>query len=119
MPNCFWAQTFGLGVSEELKQLTGAGLRSQLKRLAAARPPVQVLPDARVRGMFSRGIPLLPGQRSCIQIAFVCRYWSCAAMPLSRPPKPDCLYPPNGTPMSPSEKQLTETVPALIARATL
>jgi hypothetical protein len=44
-------------------------------------------------------------------------YWSCACMPLSRPPKPDCLKPPKGVVMSPSPKLFTVTVPARIARA--
>lgn len=38
-----------------------------------------------------------------IQTVFFSVYWSNASRPLSRPPKPDSLKPPNGVVMSPSE----------------
>ena len=46
-------------------------------------------------------------------------YWSWDSRPFSLPPNPESLYPPNGVVLSPSLKQLTETVPALSARAYL
>ena len=39
---------------------------------------------------------------SAIQVVFISVYWSWAWTDLSWPPKPDCLYPPNGVVMSPS-----------------
>ena len=36
------------------------------------------------------------------QMVFCSVYWSCADSPLSRPPNPLSLYPPNGVVMSPS-----------------
>ena len=46
-----------------------------------------------------------------IHIVLVCIYCSNASVPLSRAKEPDCLYPPNGVLISPSEKPFTETVP--------
>ena len=46
--------------------------------------------------------PLHPAGLSAIQVVFISVYWSWAWTDLSWPPKPDCLYPPNGVVMSPS-----------------
>ena len=46
-----------------------------------------------------------------IQIVFVWRKEFKASVPWSLERDPDCLYPPNGVLISPSEKVLTETVP--------
>ena len=43
------------------------------------------------------------GQRRVIQMVLVSVYCANASRPLSRPPKPDSLYPPKGVVMSPSE----------------
>lgn len=48
------------------------------------------------------------------QTVLVCWYCSNASRPLSFPPKPDSLNPPKGAVISPSEKPLMDTVPALI-----
>src|SRR5699024_5880377 len=59
------------------------------------------------------------GQRRVIQMVLVSVYWAKASRPLSRPPKPDSLYPPKGVVMSPSLDPLTATVPARTERATV
>jgi len=45
----------------------------------------------------------LPQGLTEIQIVFFSVYWSIDSRPLSLPPKPDSLNPPNGVKMSPSE----------------
>jgi hypothetical protein len=52
-----------------------------------------------------------------IQIVFVCVYCASASVPLSRAKEPDCLYPPKGVLISPSENPLTDTVPQGSERA--
>src|SRR4051794_14905382 len=88
---------------------TGPQVQSRASQSSFGRL-VCVLPEPRplgtVRQFRCSSYPASVG-RNWIQMVLVSVYWSWAWTDLSWPPNPDCLYPPKGVVMSPSEYALT------------